>query len=187
MKICTGCGRSENEPLGLNKKGEPYLACCPDSNYVEPSPSPGEGAVIVEGVKDDFFESLFTGGKEEFQKINQSDFNQQSVKILERLGTEYSKAWASRPLKDDEFPDESICDKCTGCGTFKINDEEKECYQDREQGCCYHRFFDVEQFGIEVETEIENIYGLLGIEIVSDYPIPTPEDATGRGNDTNIN
>lgn len=35
MKKCTGCGRIDNEPLGLNKYGEPFLACCPDNNYVE--------------------------------------------------------------------------------------------------------------------------------------------------------
>lgn len=35
MKKCKGCGRYDNEPLGLNKKGEPYLACCPNNDYVE--------------------------------------------------------------------------------------------------------------------------------------------------------
>lgn len=30
---CTGCGRLNTEPLGLNKNGEPYLACCPDNSY----------------------------------------------------------------------------------------------------------------------------------------------------------
>lgn len=34
-KICTGCGRSSLKPLGLNVDGEPFLACCPDNNYVE--------------------------------------------------------------------------------------------------------------------------------------------------------
>lgn len=35
MKQCTGCGRYDSEPLGFNKNGNPYLACCPDNNYVE--------------------------------------------------------------------------------------------------------------------------------------------------------
>lgn len=35
MKKCKGCGRYDNQPLGLNKKGEPYLACCPNNDYVE--------------------------------------------------------------------------------------------------------------------------------------------------------
>lgn len=34
FKMCTGCGRLDNEPLGLNKNGEPYLACCPDNHYI---------------------------------------------------------------------------------------------------------------------------------------------------------
>ena len=38
MKECTGCGKYNSEPLGLNKNGEPYLACCPDNNYVEVEP-----------------------------------------------------------------------------------------------------------------------------------------------------
>jgi len=37
MKKCTGCDRYDDQPLGVNSKGEPYLACCPDSNYVEVS------------------------------------------------------------------------------------------------------------------------------------------------------
>ncbi len=31
--MCKGCGRLDNKPLGLNRHGEPYLACCPDNNY----------------------------------------------------------------------------------------------------------------------------------------------------------
>ena len=34
-KKCTGCGRLDTEPLGLNKNGEPFLSCCPDNNYKE--------------------------------------------------------------------------------------------------------------------------------------------------------
>jgi hypothetical protein len=35
MKRCTGCGATDDKPLGLNKNGEPYLACCPDNSYYE--------------------------------------------------------------------------------------------------------------------------------------------------------
>lgn len=35
MKICTGCGHFDNEPLGLNPEGNECLACCPDNNYVD--------------------------------------------------------------------------------------------------------------------------------------------------------
>ena len=35
MKICTGCGHFDNEPLGLNSEGNEYIACCPDNNYVD--------------------------------------------------------------------------------------------------------------------------------------------------------
>lgn len=35
MKRCTGCGKTDEKPLGLNLKGEPFLACCPDNDYRE--------------------------------------------------------------------------------------------------------------------------------------------------------
>jgi hypothetical protein len=35
MKICTGCGSFDNEPLGLNSDGNEYLACCPANDYVD--------------------------------------------------------------------------------------------------------------------------------------------------------
>lgn len=34
-KICIGCGHRLGDPLGVNKYGEPFRACCPDSRYVE--------------------------------------------------------------------------------------------------------------------------------------------------------
>ena len=35
MKRCSGCGRTDDKPLGLNSDGKPYLACCPDNSYYE--------------------------------------------------------------------------------------------------------------------------------------------------------
>lgn len=104
----------------------------------------------------------------ETPKMSQSEFNETAIKILENIASSYRQSWHSRPLKDEELPDESVCDKCTGCGTFTLNGETKDCVQDREQGECYHRYQDAEEFGIEVETEIDNIYGLLAVEIVPD-------------------
>lgn len=106
----------------------------------------------------------------ELPKVKQSEFNKCATKVLENIAKIYTQSWHTRPLKDEEFPDESICDKCTGCGTFTVNDEVKDCIQDIEQGLCYHRYQDAEEFCLEVETELENIYGLIGIEIVSDTP-----------------
>jgi len=34
LKICSGCGKLNIEPLGLNKHGEPFLGCCPDNRYI---------------------------------------------------------------------------------------------------------------------------------------------------------
>ena len=104
---------------------------------------------------------------EEPPKIKQSEFNELAKKVLKNICNSYHQSWHSRPLKDEEFPEESVCNKCTGCGTFKENGKEKDCVQDREQGWCYHRYIDAEEFGIEVETELENIYHLLGSEITS--------------------
>lgn len=70
----------------------------------------------------------------------------------------------SRVLKDNEFPDESICDKCTGCGNFMDNGEEKECFQNREQGDCFHRFCDYEQVGMDLEDHLDDICDLLSVD-----------------------
>ena len=104
----------------------------------------------------------------ELPKIKQSEFNALATKVLEGIATSYSQSWHSKPLKDEEFPDENICNKCTGCGTFKVDGEDKDCVQDKEQGWCYYRYQDAEEFGMEVEAQLENIYGLIGIKIVSD-------------------
>ena len=41
-EMCTGCGRWRGIPLGLNEKGEKYLACCPDNHYVPMTPNTAE-------------------------------------------------------------------------------------------------------------------------------------------------
>lgn len=34
ISFCTGCGRCNLKPMGLNSLGEKYLSCCPDANYL---------------------------------------------------------------------------------------------------------------------------------------------------------
>jgi len=107
----------------------------------------------------------------ELPKIKQSEFNTLATRVLENIATSYSQSWHSRRLKYEEFPDESVCNKCTGCGEFKAaNGDILECRQhySEDDAYCYHRYQDAEEFGKEVETELENIYGLIGIEIVAD-------------------
>jgi hypothetical protein len=103
--------------------------------------------------------------------IKQSEFNELVKKVLTNISNAYTSSWHSRLLKDEEFPDESICDKCKGCGEFKdINGAVLECKQhySEDDSYCYHRYMDAEEFGLEVESEIENIENLLFSAIVAD-------------------
>lgn len=108
------------------------------------------------------FDDLFKIEETEIIKMDVFEYANKAKDLLNHISNEYSKAWTSRRLEEDEYPEESICDKCKGCGTFKNKhtDELDECQQDREYGECYNRFCDVEQFGIEVEAFIEDILQL---------------------------
>jgi len=80
-----------------------------------------------------------------------------------------SKGWEvvlTMGYLQDGYPEESICDKCTGCGTFKLNNEDAECVIDYEDGQCVTRYFDAEEFGLEVETCLDDIYELLYVDNV---------------------
>lgn len=72
------------------------------------------------------------------------------------LWSAYGDAWSNKRLLDSEYPDEKICAECKGCGSFKKeNDEDGECFQDKSDGECYHRYFDAQQFGEEVANYLE--------------------------------
>jgi len=114
------------------------------------------------------FDMLFDNSDLELPKIKQSEFNTLATKVLENIAKSYNQSWHSRPLKEEEFPDESICDKCKGCGVFVNGEFQSDCFKDREQGWCYHRYQDAEEFGTEVETELESIYALIGVQIIPD-------------------
>jgi 23S rRNA A2030 N6-methylase RlmJ len=113
---------------------------------------------------DDFFNIK----EEKYEPTNMSkdEFVDKTRKLLKHLDRHYTENWRSRPLKEEEFPNENICDKCTGCGIFKLKNEEAECTKDYEEGECYHRYFDAEEFGLEVETCFDDIYELLFVDNV---------------------
>jgi hypothetical protein len=114
------------------------------------------------------FNDLFDFKEEIQEPINmvKDEFVAKTKKLLAYIESSYGKGWKSRSLKDEEFPEESICDKCTGCGTFKLNNEDAECMMDYEDGQCVTRYFDSEEFGLEVETCLDDIYELLYVDNV---------------------
>lgn len=112
-------------------------------------------------------EDLFNIEPTEPIRMSQEGFFIKTKALLEKIGNNYSQAWQDRALKDNEYPEESICDKCKGHGTFKENGEERDCYRDNEHGECYHRFCDYEQFGMNLESQLENLHELLSVDELS--------------------
>lgn len=111
-------------------------------------------------------EDLFKPDPEETRTMGQREFFERAKSVLEKIYSSYSQGWQNRVLMDDEFPEESVCEKCTGCGVFLENGEERECFQDREHGDCFHRFCDYEQVGLDLETHIEEVCDLLSVDEV---------------------
>jgi hypothetical protein len=113
-------------------------------------------------------DDLFKIGDEEPYTMTQKEFVEKTKSLLEKIYSGYLQGWQSRVLFDEEYPEESICDKCTGCGIFLENGEERDCVQDREWGGCFHRFCDYEQVGMELETHLGDIVDLLSVDKVID-------------------
>ena len=111
-------------------------------------------------------EDLFKTEPHEPYKMNQKEFVEKTKSVLEKIYNSYSQGWQSRVLTDDEYPEENVCDKCTGCGIFLENGEERDCVQDREQGDCFHRFCDYEQVGMDLENYLEDVCDLLSVDEV---------------------
>jgi hypothetical protein len=106
---------------------------------------------------------------EEIPKIKQSDFIKLAKKVLSNIQNSHYGSWENRALAEGEFPDESICDRCKGCGEFKaLNGDILECRQNNQDGFCYHRYFDAEELGISVEAELDSIHNLLESEVIPD-------------------
>lgn len=111
---------------------------------------------------------LFKNEPQGLYKMSQKEFVEKTKAVLNKICNNYLQGWQSRVLRDGEHPEESVCDKCTGCGAFMDNGEEKDCVQDMEQGDCFHRFCDYEQVGRDLETHLGDMFDLLSVdEIIS--------------------
>lgn len=109
-------------------------------------------------------DDLFKIEPEEPYKMIQEEFVKKTKAVLNKICNIYSQGWQSRLLIDVEYPEESVWDKCTGCGIFIDNGEEKECVYDREHGDCHHRFCDYEQVGMDLENHLEDMFDLLSVD-----------------------
>jgi hypothetical protein len=107
---------------------------------------------------------LFESEPQELYKMSQQKFVEKTKAVLNKICNGYCQSWQSMRLMDEEYPEESVCDKCTGWGKFIKNGEEKECVQDREQGECFYRFCDYEQVGIDLEANLEDMFDLLSVD-----------------------
>ena len=112
------------------------------------------------------FDDLFDLKEESQELINMAkdEFVEKTKKLLNYISDKYGKGWKSKRLTEEEYPEESVCDKCTGCGTFKFKGEDEECVSDREEVECYVRYFDAEEFGLEIEATMDDVYELLFID-----------------------
>ena len=44
--------------------------------------------------------------------MSKTEYIEKAKKLIEYIATEYNRCWQSRALTDNEYPDESICEKC---------------------------------------------------------------------------
>lgn len=94
-------------------------------------------------------ESLFRNNNfEEHKNItcSKEQYLKTSKTIFETISNSYSSSFKKEHLTDEQFPDESVCDKCKGCGTFINGGIETDCYNNPEYGYCSYTYFDSELF-----------------------------------------
>ena len=87
-------------------------------------------------------------------EMDKNEFYEKTHKMLNIIDNIYSKGWQNRSMQKSDYPEESICDKCTGEGVHK--EGVGQCFQNKEYGECFIRFCDYEQIGIELEEYLFN-------------------------------
>jgi hypothetical protein len=105
--------------------------------------------------------------EEEIEPIKMTSdlFFKKTKELLGKINDCYSLSYEKTELTEEEFPDESNCNACKGCGTFGI-EEVKECFihEDCNDVCCYHIAFHHELFKATFEDLLESIYEILKVD-----------------------
>lgn len=104
----------------------------------------------------------------EMPVISFHEYYDQTQYFLSNLQKAYSKGFYKRPLKDEDFPSEEVCAKCTGCGTFEFGQvgREEQCFKGNpiEGEDCFSNEFDPALVFEEMEN-IEDLFGMVGIPV----------------------
>jgi hypothetical protein len=112
-------------------------------------------------------DNLFLVEKPSPVYMNKEEYFERTQQLFRYISMKYSNSWQNRRLLESEFPDESICNKCKGCGNFQDeNGDVLECRQhySENDAYCYHRYWDAEDFGTEVESQLQELHNLLCVE-----------------------
>jgi hypothetical protein len=94
------------------------------------------------------------------------EFVVKTRKLLSHIDTLYGRGWQTRALTESEYPVQSVCDLCTGCGTFTLDGVLADCVVDYEDGQCVTRYFESEEFGLGIEECLDDLYELLMVDKV---------------------
>lgn len=81
--------------------------------------------------------------------------------LFETISYIHSSSFKKEHLREEQFPDESVCDECKGCGIFINDGVETDCYNNPEYGYCSYTHFDSELFIENFNNVIPLIYDLL--------------------------
>jgi len=101
-------------------------------------------------------------------RMEQAEYFEKSKKIFEKIQSDYFSSFSWVRMKDEEYPNEDICDKCTGCGLFhNSNGNENECSRDKEEGECFTQIWDFSDMDENIGIMIEDIMELLYVDEIT--------------------
>jgi hypothetical protein len=99
----------------------------------------------------------------ELISMDKDEYFTQSQRIFNSIMVDFTMAYHRQRLHDNDYPDQSVCDMCNGCGNFMLDGEETECFQNKEAGECYYSYFDSEGFRDSMELKLESISDMLQV------------------------